>query len=54
MTEPGRERVDSLKVVGIIERLEGGLSLAEEPAGFIAALESPGGKEGEVGEPGGE
>jgi len=40
MAEPGRERADSPKVTGIIERLEGELSLAEEPAGFIAALEA--------------
>jgi hypothetical protein len=39
MTEPGRERVDSPKVTGIIERLEGEIALAEEPARFIAALE---------------
>jgi hypothetical protein len=48
MTEPGRERADSPKVTGIIERLEGEIALAEEPACFIAALEA------EPGEPGNE
>ena len=40
MTEPGRERADSPKVTGIIERLEGEIALAEEPASFIAVLEA--------------
>jgi len=40
MTESGRERTDSPKVTGIIERLEREIALAEEPASFIAVLEA--------------
>jgi hypothetical protein len=46
MTEPGRERADSPKVTGIIERLEGEIALAEEPACFIAVLEAQQGEPG--------
>jgi hypothetical protein len=46
MSEPGRERVDSSKVTGIIERLEGEIALAEEPACFIAVLEAHQGEPG--------
>jgi len=48
MTEPGHEGAAPPKIGGIIERLEGELALAEEPARFIAALE------GEAAEPGDE
>ena len=40
MTEPGRERAEPPKAGGIIERLEGGLAMGEEPASFIATLEN--------------
>ena len=40
MTQPGQQRVDLAKMAGIIERLAGELALGEEPARFIAVLES--------------
>ena len=40
MTEPGREQAEPPKAAGIIERLESGLAMGEEPASFIAALEN--------------
>ena len=42
MTESGQHQVDLANMAGIIERLAGGLALAEEPARFIAALEGLG------------
>ena len=40
MTQPGQQRVDLANMAGIIERLAGELALGEEPARFIAVLES--------------
>jgi hypothetical protein len=40
MTQPERPRVDLANMAGIIERLAGELALGEEPARFIAVLES--------------
>ena len=39
MTEPRPQQAEPAKTQGIIERLEGGLELGEEPAGFIAVIE---------------
>jgi hypothetical protein len=42
MTQPRENQVELANMAGIIERLAGGLALAEEPARFIAALEGLG------------
>jgi len=42
MTEPRQQQVELASMAGIIERLAGELALAEEPARFIAALDSVG------------
>ena len=39
MTQPRENQVELANMAGIIERLAGELSLGEEPALFIAALE---------------
>jgi hypothetical protein len=41
MAQPSEQQVAQAGMAGVIERLAGELSLAEEPAGFIAALEGP-------------
>jgi hypothetical protein len=40
MTQPKENQVELANMAGIIERLAGELALAEEPARFIAALET--------------
>jgi hypothetical protein len=52
MTQPRENQVELANMAGIIERLAGELALGEEPARFIAALESLG--EDEVEAPGDE
>ena len=39
MMDPKDQQVAPARMAGIIERLEGEIALAEEPARFIAALE---------------
>ena len=40
MAEPGQRQAELANMAGIIERLAGDQALGEEPARFIAALES--------------
>ena len=40
MTQPGEQRAEPAKTAGVIGRLAGELALGEEPACFIAVLES--------------
>jgi hypothetical protein len=40
MTQTGERRSEPANMAGIIERLAGELALGEEPARFIAVLES--------------
>ncbi len=41
MSEFKRPQAELADLLGLIERLAGELSLAEEPARFVAALENP-------------